>query len=469
MAAQESSLMKYDYLRRVDAVCDLFQMAIATGAERPEDLDIPTLMQALPEYHASLVPQIYPEVIAGILKPKNRAAIASHMVAAKQYVTDLTTRIDEGQPVIYNFAVSTPEIFLGMGITPICYELMPIYMAAAFVGGVDADIDVTEDEGLPGHICSAQKAPNGALKRGKLPPPDLFVKSTVPCNSSNMMYQWAQEEYGVELILLDCPYYSNQRAFRYFVDEWKRMIERVEKATGCTLDEDRLRHHVELGNEQLRYYYGLQELRREVPNPDPGMHRALDIAALYLIGTNSQMVDYSRVCFEEAKARADKGLGILPEGKKEIRTVWTWGLTPHMLYLPDWLEDEYGMSFLECGLSYMPAEVTGYVNTSSVETMIEGLAWRSANMPMGRTGMTHADVMIEDFVSIAKSYSADAAVFSGHMACKHSWAVAKMLGDALQDQAGIPSFKWETDLLDTRFTPHSSAKAQLAEFFETLV
>ncbi len=469
MADQESSMAKYEYFRKVDAVCDLFQMAIATGANSPGELDIPMLMQVLPEYHASLVPQIHPEVIESILKPKNKNTIVAHMSAVKRFVGDLASRIDEGQPVIYNFAVTTPEIFLGMDMIPVCYELLPIYIAATFVGGVDDDIDTTEDEGLPGHICSAQKAPNGAIKSGKMPLPDLLVKSTVPCNSSNMMYQWAQQEYGGELILLDSPYYANRRAFDYYLEEWKNMVKQVEKTTGRTLDEGLLRHHVELGNEQLSYLYRLQELRRQVPNPDPGMHRALDVAALYLSGVNREMVEYTKICFEEAQGRAERGESILPAGKKEIRTVWTWGLTPHMIYLPDWLEDNYGMSFLECGLSFLPADIVGYVDTSSIDSMIEGLAWRSFHMPMGRTGMTHADVMIEDFVGIAKSYHADAAVFSGHMACKHSWAVAKMLGDALQEQAGIPSFKWETDLLDTRFTPHASAKAQLAEFFETLI
>jgi hypothetical protein len=76
--------------------------------------------------------------------------------------------------------------------------------------------------------------------------------------------------------------------------------------------------------------------------------------------------------------------------------------------------------------------------------------------------------LVEDFVTVANSYKADAAVFSGHLACKHSMALAKMLSDALQERAGIPSFKWETDLLDKRVTPHAAAKAQLAEFFTTL-
>ena len=176
-----------------------------------------------------------------------------------------------------------------------------------------------------------------------------------------------------------------------------------------------------------------------------------------------------KVRHDEAAARHEKGLGFLPAGRKEIRTVWTWGFTPHMLYLPDWLEEEFGMSYLECGISTLPAEIVGYVSTASVESMIEGLAWRAFNFPMGRTSTGFSDVYVQDLVRVAKTYKADAAVFSGHTACKHSWAAVKMLGDVLQEDPGIPSFKWETDFLDRRFTPHSVAKKQLAEFFRTLL
>ena len=465
----ESSLTRYDYIRKLDAMTDLFALAIGSGAKCPAELDIPGLLRNAPEYHASLVPQVYPEIIEAILRPKNARAIFTHSLAVKQYLADLTRKWDEGQPVLYHFAPMSAEIFLGLDLMPLAYELIPIYLSAAFVNGIEEELDATEAMGIPTHVCSAQKPATSAIPKGKLPKPDIFVKGSVPCDTSNMMYQFAKETCGGEVIVIDSPYYHNQRAFKFYVDEWKRMIESLEKKTGHTLDEDRLRKHVEMGNRQLEYLYGLQEMRRSVPNPDPGMHRALDLASVILAGTNEKMIDYIRTCHDEAKERHAQGKSFLPEGKKEIRTVWTWGFTPHMLYLPDWLEEKFGMTYLECGISNLPQEIVGYVSTASVESMIEGLAWRAFNFPMGRTSMGYSDLYVNDMVKVAKAYKADAAVFSGHMACKHSWAASKMLGDALLEDAGIPSFKWETDWLDKRFTPHAVAKAQLSEFFRTLM
>jgi len=467
--ATESSLTRYEYIRKLDATCDLVIASTGSGAKSAAELDVPALLQNAPEYHASLVPDMYPETFEAVMKPKNSGAYFTHFVAVKKYLSDLARKWDEGQPVLYYEGDMSPEIFLGMDLMPLAYEMPALFLAATYVHGVEEEIDAAEAMGMPAHACSAQKPVTAAIAKGMMPKPDILVKTSVPCDSGNMAYQVVKELFGAELIVMDAPYYHNKRAFTYFVDEWKRMIEVMERKTGHTLDEDRLRKHVEMGNRQLEYIYGLQKMRRCVPNPDPGMHRGLDLASVLMAGINEQIIDYNRTCYEEARTRPEEGKSFLPEDKKEIRTLWTWGFTGHMLYLADWLEEEFGMSYLECALTNMPEDLVGYVDTSSMDSMIEGLAWRTLNYPMGRSSMGFADTYINDLVKVAKSYKADVAVFSGHVACKHSWAISKMLSDALLDDAGVPSFKWETDILDARFTPHAAAKQQLSEFFKTLV
>jgi benzoyl-CoA reductase/2-hydroxyglutaryl-CoA dehydratase subunit BcrC/BadD/HgdB len=465
---ETSSRTKYEWLRQIDATTDLVGGVLGTGATSPDQLDLPALLSQVPEYHASLVPQLWPDVLVSVMKPKNSGAVATCAHAIKMYMNDLFQRMDEGKPVVYHYFLMTPEIFLGMDMAPICFEIYPALLCAFYQKGVEEEIDHIEEKGYPGHLCSAQKGATGAFEMGRMPLPTVMVKHGTPCDPSNMLYQYTMEKFNVPMIVVDSPYYSNQRAFRYYLDEWKRMIDELEKLTGHTIDEDRLRKHVEWGNKQVEYLYGLQMMRRAIPNPDPGMHRVLDTAALFLCGTTQEMADYMKTCHDEAKARYDQGKGFLPEGRNEIRTLWSWAWTGHFLSMYDWLEEEFGMSYLECGLSMLPGEVVGFVNTSTVDSMIEGLAWRSFNMPMARQVFSFSDIWISDFVNVAKSYHADAAVFSGHMACKHAWALNKLLSDSLREEAGIPSFRWEVDIIDARFTPHESAKNMLTEFFSTL-
>ncbi|MEW6439820.1 MAG: 2-hydroxyacyl-CoA dehydratase family protein [bacterium] len=446
--------------------------AIDTGATTPEELlpHIPGILEKMPEYHASLVPRVQPELIEALLKPKNRTAVRAYAVALKQYLVDLTEKLDEGQPVVWNFPAMTPEIFFGMDLVPLLSEAYPLLLSAVFSDGAQQELDETELDGFPGHTCGMQRAPIKAAEKGLLPKPDVLWKiCTVPCDSSNMSYQYAAERFKVPVVVLDSPYYNNARAFRYYADEYKRAVEKLERLTKHTVDEERLRKHVEMGNRQLEWLYGLQELRRHAPNPDPGLHRGLDLGALILCGANEKFVSYMKTCFEEAKQRVDQGKSFLPEGKREIRTLWSYAYTPQMLYLPDWLEDAFGSTYLECSLTNYPKEVVGYVSTSSVESMIEGLAWRAFHFPMHRTVMGFSDLHVNDIVTVAKTYRAEAALFGGYQGCKYAWTLPKMLGDVLRDELGIPSCTWETDVIDQRFTPHATVKELLSEFFRTLI
>lgn len=283
-----------------------------------------------------------------------------------------------------------------------------------------------------------------------------------------MLYQDMVEKYQKPVFCVDSPYYSDKRAFKYFAEEFKQAIAGVEKVTGHKIDVDVLRKHVKMSNAQFEYWYKLQELRKIKPNPDPGMHRALDLAAWLLAGSNELWVDYMKTLYEEAKERAENRIGVIPEGMKEIRTLHTYGWTAHTLYLPDWIEDNCGSSMMECGLSIYPGNLVGLVDTTNLDTMLEGLAWRSYNGVMHRTVMSFADLHINDMVNVAKEYQADAAIFCGNHTCKWGWTYPKMLDDALQDNLGIPCLTLETDIMDKRFTPREVLFARFSEFFNNL-
>ncbi len=467
----DKAIEKYEYLRRVDAICDLITGVLATGAQTPEELGehLPGLLQMVPEYHASLVPKVYPDLIEALIKPKNRNGIGMIILAIKEYLTDLAENIDEGRPLVSNFPFFTPEIFLSMGLVPCLSEVIPFVTAIALTDGVIQELDEAERDGLPAHVCGFQKVPMKAIEKGLLPKPDLFITNTAPCDSSNIMYQFINKRLNVPVVMVDSPYYNNTKAFKYYFTEFKKMVEKLEKMTGCTLDEDRLRRHVIMGNEQLKYMYGLQELRKHIPCPDPGMHRVLDTVAVMMAGMNEKLVEYMRICYEEAKQRVEQGTTFLPEEKKEIRTLWSYSHLPNFLSLPSWLEDEFGSTFLECSLSILPAENVGYVDTASVESMLEGLAWRSFHFPMHRNVMGHTDVHVNDMLTVARAYHAQAALFGGNHTCKYAWTLPKIMSDVLEEELGIPSVTYEVDYIDARFAPHPSIRATLTEFFQTLI
>lgn len=466
---EQKAVVKYDYMARMARACDMFVWGIDSGAHTMEELDIPALLAKGTEYHASLLPQVQPELIASLLKPKNGQSIKAFSLALRDYIEDLGVRIDQGKPIIGVFPTLPLELFYGLDVAAVLPEVFSLVIAATYKAGVEQELDASEVEGLPGHVCAFQKAPLMAFQNGLLPKPMMFVKTTAPCDSSNITMQYTAHKLGVPLHAVDSPYYSNRRAFKYFLDEIKRMIEKIEKATGHTMDEDRLRQRVQWTNEYMSNLFKLAELRKNRPNPDPGMHRMLDLAALMMGGCSENLPNYSRVTYQEALERQRKGKTFLPQGKKEIRTLWTGSMFPYAIYLGDWVEDLFGSTYVSCALTNMPADVHGLINTSSLESMIEGLAWRTFNFPMHRTVMSHTDVYLNDMLAVAKEVGADAAIYAGNMGCKHSWTMPKLLSDHFQEEIGIPTTTLEVDWVDGRFTPRDMVMNHLTEFFGTLL
>jgi len=75
---------------------------------------------------------------------------------------------------------------------------------------------------------------------------------------------------------------------------------------------------------------------------------------------------------------------------------------------------------------------------------------------------------INRLLDLCRYYGANAAVFGGHIACKHTWAIAKLIKDRLYDELGIPTLTIELDVFDPRVASLETIKAKFEDFFEML-
>ncbi len=419
----------------------------------------------LPENLLDNFDMIQPALVDTIIKEKNRPSAHCFINNWKDYNEMLLRRLDEGKMLAYNYFAISVEICMALDIMPICYELIPGLTAALYTDGCEAGIDRIEAEGYPDHLCSTQKGTAGFLLMGVIPKPDILIKPMTPCDASNMLYDWTAHKLNIPLIPVESPYYRDDRGLKYLVDDFKRLIETLEKLSGNTLDEDKLREYVGYGNETVEYFLKVQELKTNIPNPDTGWHRPADTIFLTNIGS-PQSAQYFKDLYAVVKANHESGKGVIPEGMKEKRFAYGYTWTVYDLPFFDWLEDTYGVTYLADTLTYMDPDI-GLVDTSTVDTMIEGLAWRVMNMPMGRQTIGFSDIWINDFEHVSRKFKADALVMGGHMACKHFWALNKLLSDKVKEKTGIPSLRFEMDMFDKRFTPPAELKRIVGEFVET--
>jgi hypothetical protein len=75
---------------------------------------------------------------------------------------------------------------------------------------------------------------------------------------------------------------------------------------------------------------------------------------------------------------------------------------------------------------------------------------------------------IEVCEEIITEYSPDVAMFVGHVACKHTWAVAKIVKDLCMEKYGLPVFSLDVDSIDLRYKKPDEVKAVVGEFMDTL-
>ncbi|MEW6439813.1 MAG: 2-hydroxyacyl-CoA dehydratase family protein, partial [bacterium] len=305
----------------------------------------------------------------------------------------------------------------------------------------------------------------GYMLDGILPRPDILLNTSAPCDASNMMYEFVSQKFKIPLVVVEAPYQKNERGLKFAIGEIKRAIEELEKLTGNTLNEDKMREACNNSNEAIKYFLKLEELRRLRPMPDPGWHRPADTIFLIQLGT-PMAAAYFKSVYEVVKARADQGLGVIPEGRKEKRLAWGYAWMAYDLPFFDWLEEEHGAIYTADTLTYMPFDV-GFIDTKNVETMIEGIAWRFLNMPMGRQTMGFSDVWVNDFVNVIKLFKADALIIAGHMACKHFWALNKLLSDEVKERTGVPTLRFEVDMFDKRLTPGPEMRRIMTEYFKS--
>jgi hypothetical protein len=100
--------------------------------------------------------------------------------------------------------------------------------------------------------------------------------------------------------------------------------------------------------------------------------------------------------------------------------------------------------------------------------MLRGLAKKLASLPMARESRGPAQYWFNAALEMCRDYKVDAAIFAGNTACKHGWAIVKLVKDRLFDQLGIPTLIFDMDICDPRIVSPQSIRAKIGEFFALL-
>ncbi len=378
--------------------------------------------------------------------------------ARAKYWKQLLNARENGKGIAWVSFCFVPEIFWAMDLIPVPMEAT-FGILSGMPKGIMEYLDISE-RFVPDHICAANKGMIGAAVTGDIIRPDVIVHASQPCDSGISSYTNVAEYMGVPYFCVDTPYWQDEATFEYLGEEMERLVAFLEETTGRKMDFDRLREAVKYSNQAHEYYLKINELRKLKPSPLPGALLGHNAGSFLAMAGTPELVDYCRAQYEYALARVARGEAQVPDEK--LRLAWVYVAVMHYPGLFDWLEKEHKAVVVMDMLAH-------YINTpvedlSTPKKLYRGLAEKLANMPMARESRGPLAYYAEAVMDVCRDYNCDAAVFSGHMACKHGWAVIKLIKDRVQEELGIPMMVFDLDCFDPRVTSHETVRGKLNDF-----
>ena len=445
----------------LERMVEIFQM----GSALPEDMDLDS-----PEMKAiiEMMPESQRNTFLAMAKdPDVRKMSEVFNRGLGNHWNAVYGAKDSGKKIIFIPFNFCPEILHAMDLVPVCVEVLNT-MALNLEEGLEPYLDLSVERGLPESMCSAQRGVVGLMEAGLLDKPDLLVNGALGfCDTNYKIFEYMAEKFDIPVLYLDLPYDNDARALDYYAKGFKRVVKAIEEMTGAKLDPDRLREVVENTNKATELFMEINELKRHVPNPVPNYYNMHHTGTKLMLAGTSDAVEYYQTALDICKDRLKKGKHVLPEEKHRLLFMYNGFYFDSELY--SWFQEEMGVTYLMDTLSFF--DFIPCIDTSSVDSMLTGLAEDMFNIPMTRqlrAGWNMPGNWLEDVLHYAETYKADCMVFTGHAACKQAWGAYRLVADEVKKRLGIPSLRLEGDGWDARITSMEVIKEKFEEFFSMI-
>lgn len=368
-----------------------------------------------------------------------------------------------GKKIVIFGGAMPVEVFAAFDLVPFYLDMIP-FKLCSYPRVVSKFIDESEKY-ISTSTCGLDKTELGGILSGGYGfQPDIFVYSSTPCDSSRVAYPNMEQMMKLPTFSFDTPFRRDDRGVDYLADQVGDLIKFLEETTGTKLDWEKLKYHMELSNQIYILQKKLSDLRKNKPCPLPS-------SVLILNGMTNAVPCYPELLevFEEEYAMGqmlvELGMGACEEEKYRVAVLQNmiWGNTRLMT----WMEKTYNAVCIMDAFGFQGDVL--YDDLEDRRHCLRVMAQRMQNNPMihGASGPSANHIKLVE--KIFEEYDANVSIFFGHVGCKHTWASAKMVTDTIQSKYGYPTLLLDVDCIDARYKAEDEIKAQIAEYFETVV
>lgn len=387
-------------------------------------------------------------------------AFRHYYEALQQNLEALLVAAQRDEPLVWTEWALTREILDGFGVPSVSPDLIVAMTYSISSEAAVAYLEKAEHYGIATEDCSSQKGGIGAFLSGDLPRPAAIIAASHPCDSGVSLYQVMEYLTGAPVWMLDTPYYRNADSLRYYANQLRELIAFLEQRLERPFDWARFKRSVVEFNTFNSYLYEIGQMGRAVPCPYSveGLRAAW---ALRSLATGCPAAtEFARQLYRNAKQRLDEGRGVID--KERIRVLW-WDVPVTFTEIAPWMAREFGAVCLTDFISLNPHF---HIDTSSENTMIDGLALAHMYHGMRRQCHGPAEYVTDELQALIDEFSPDCLIFARHSGCKHLRAMDKIIADTCE-RSGLPTLFLSVDIFDPRDASENEIKESIARFFHS--
>ena len=148
-------------------------------------------------------------------------------------------------------SIFTPcELLQEAGIHPYNVEGFSCYLSAS--KAERAFLQQAENTGISETLCSYHKTFLGAAQKGLLPKPKCIVYTNLTCDANLLTFRTLADFYQVPVFAIDVPWNQTKENVQYVADQLRDLKVFLEKNTGKTISEDRLKERLACSKRTLK-------------------------------------------------------------------------------------------------------------------------------------------------------------------------------------------------------------------------
>lgn len=419
-------------------------------------------------------------IVNGIMKPMGQALRESpippyqdyaHLFAAMidsdvEHYQDVAAAMADGdrKVALFEFGMA-PQLFHAFNCATLCLEMFPAFFTRVDGKLAHEFLNAAEEAGVPSDTCSNDRFIIGAALLGELPSNAFFVTSSAPCDGTRVAYPILQKMLELPMLYLDAPFRDDREAIRYYAAQMKdELIPFVEEHTGRKFDIDRFREAVVESNKAYQVMVDIHDTFLVKPAPHPGMLRLAPFMIFFRGAGRPGTTRTLEVFREDAARRVREGRTEGPFEEKH-RVMWVHVPPTYDRELFAWMEENFGATVVVNSLaSIMRLEP---VDPSSLDTMLEGVAWQGLDMTMSFMRL-ETEAFLDYSLRAYDRYDCDCVITTQHIGCQ-SICGARGLLRAQCRERGIPLLFLEFDYNDDRVLSSGAMREQIEEFFTTVM